>query len=67
VDYPFAHLWVFYGDGRGGFRKETIATAYGTHEAKLADIRGEGRLDIIAKAYQWHSPGRDIWLNRGRR
>ena len=67
VDYPRAHLWVFYGDGRGNFEKVTIAEGrHGTHEAQLADFSGNGRLDILGKPYMAGAPGVDIWLNPGR-
>jgi hypothetical protein len=68
VDYPRAHLWVFYGDGKGNFEKVTIAKGgYGTHEARLADFFGTGRLDILSKPYMAGAPGVDIWVNPGRR
>jgi FG-GAP-like repeat len=68
VDYPRAHLWVFYGDGRGNFEKVTIAEGgHGTHEAQLADFSGDGKLDILGKPYMAGAPGVDIWLNPGRR
>jgi len=68
VDYPRSHLWVFYGDGRGNFEKVTIFKGgYGTHEARLADFFGRGRLDILSKPYEAGAPGVDIWVNPGRR
>ncbi len=68
VDYPRAHMWVFYGDGKGHFEKITIAKGgYGTHEARLADFFGSGRLDILSKPYMAGAPGVDIWVNPGRR
>jgi len=67
VDYPRAHLWVFYGDGRGNFEKEIVAEGgHGTHEARLADFNGNGKLDILGKPYMAGAPGVDIWLNPGR-
>jgi hypothetical protein len=68
VDYPRAHLWAFYGDGRGNFEKVIIAEGgHGTHEAQLADFNGDGKLDILGKPYMAGAPGVDIWLNPGRR
>ena len=53
VDYPPSHIWVFYGDGKGNFEKVTIAKGgSGTHEARLADFFGSGRLDILSKPYE---------------
>lgn len=68
VDYPRAHLWIFYGDGRGNFKKVTIAQGgHGTHEGQLADFNGDGKLDILGKPYMAGAPGVDIWLNPGHR
>jgi hypothetical protein len=67
VDYPRSHIWIFYGDGRGNFEKITIFKGgYGTHEARLADFFGSGRLDILSKPYEEGAPGVDIWVNPGR-
>jgi FG-GAP-like repeat len=66
VDYPRAHLWVFYGDGQGNFEKVIIAEGgHGTHEAQLGDFNGDGKLDIVGKPYMAGAPGVDIWLNPG--
>ncbi len=68
VDYPRSHIWVFYGDGKGNFEKVTISKGgYGTHEARLADFYGSGRLDILSKPYESGAPGVDIWVNPGRK
>ena len=67
VDYPRAHLWAFYGDGRGNFEKVIVAEGgHGTHEAQLADFNGDGKLDILGKPYMAGAPGVDIWINPGR-
>jgi len=68
VDYPRSLIWVFYGDGKGNFEKITIFKGgYGTHEARLADFYGSGRLDVLSKPYESGAPGVDIWINPGRR
>lgn len=68
VDYPRPHIWVFYGDGKGNFERATIAKGgYGTHEARLGDFFGSGRLDILSKPYESGAPGVDIWINPGRK
>jgi hypothetical protein len=59
-----AKLWLFYGDGKGNFQKTVIAEGFGVHEAKLADIDGDGNLDIVGKPYNWETPRMDIWLNQ---
>jgi hypothetical protein len=63
-DNPDAIVWIFYGDGRGNFRKTELATHYGTHEARLADLDGDGDLDILDKPYNWEAPRVDVWLNQ---
>ncbi|MCC6442870.1 MAG: VCBS repeat-containing protein [Armatimonadetes bacterium] len=64
-DNSGARMWLFLGDGKGGFTKTVIATGDGVHEARIADLTGDGRPDIIAKPYSWDTPSIDIWLNEG--
>lgn len=64
-DHPRAKMWIFYGDGRGGFEKTMLATGLDNHESRLADLDGDGDLDIVAKPYSYGTPRLDIWLNRG--
>lgn len=59
-----ATLWAFYGDGEGHFIKEVISTGIGNHESRVADLDGDGDLDILTKPYQWKAPRVDILLNR---
>jgi hypothetical protein len=35
---------------------------YDNHESKIADLDGNGTLDILGKPYNHGSPGLDIWL-----
>ena len=65
-DNPDAKAWIFYGDGKGNFTKTELASGYDFHEAKLADVNGDGRLDIVNKPFVWDTPRIDIWLNLGR-
>jgi hypothetical protein len=53
------------GDGKGNFRKTVFQTGMGFHEARLADLDGDGRLDILSKPHTWDTPRLDVWLNRG--
>jgi hypothetical protein len=66
-DHPEARMWLFYGDGRGRFTRTLIASGFGVHEGKVADLNGDGRPDIVAKPYNWEAPRIDLWLNEGRR
>ena len=62
---PYAKICVFYGDGKGNFTPSVIATGFDLHEAKVADLTGNGRLDILGKPYNYQTPRLDIWLNEG--
>jgi hypothetical protein len=64
-DHPRARMWIFYGDGRGGFIKTTLATGLDNHESRVADLDGDGDLDIVGKPYSLDTPRLDVWLNRG--
>jgi hypothetical protein len=43
--------FVFWNEGDGAFEAETIGSGVPTHEAKLVDLDGDGRLDIVGKGY----------------
>ncbi len=64
-DNPNAKAWIFFGDGKGHFRKTEFATGVGFHEARVVDLNGDGRPDILDKPYNWETPRVDVWLNRG--
>jgi hypothetical protein len=66
-DNPKCEAWIFYGDGKGNFRKSTIAVGHGFHEGKLADLDGDGDPDILNKPYNWKAPRIDVWINEGLR
>ncbi len=58
-----AKMWLFLGDGAGSFTTSEVASGYGNHESKLADLDGDGDFDILGKPYNWETPRLDIWLN----
>lgn len=64
-DNPQAKAWILYGDGRGSFRVTEFASGIGFHEARVADLNGDGRPDILNKPYNWDTPRVDVWLNPG--
>ena len=64
-DNPNAKAWIFYGDGRGHFRQTEFASGVGFHEARVADLDGDGDMDILDKPYNWEAPRVDVWLQNG--
>jgi hypothetical protein len=53
------------GDGQGNFRRQVVSEGYGVHEGKMADLDGDGDLDILGKPYTWEAPRVDVWMNEG--
>lgn len=62
---PESKAYIFYGDGKGNFKKTVIAEGLDFHEAKVADLNGDGRPDIVSKPYNYGSPRVDIFINQG--
>jgi len=63
-DNPGATAWVFYGDGQGHFRRTVFAKGIDFHEAKIGDLNGDGKLDVLDKPYTWDAPRIDVWLQK---
>ncbi len=63
-DNPDPRVWIFFGDGEGHFEKLEYHPKVGTHESKVADFDGDGRLDILFKPYNDDAPRVDLWINR---
>lgn len=62
---PQSKAYIFYGDGKGNFKKTSIAEGLDFHEAKAVDLDGDGYLDIVSKPYNYGSPRIDIFMNPG--
>ncbi len=60
---PESKIYIFYGDGAGNFEKTVVATGFGLHESKIADLDGNGTYDILGKPYNWETPRLDVWLS----
>jgi len=60
-----ATVWIFYDDGKGNFTKTVVATGIANHESRVADLDGDGDLDILDKPYNWDTPRVDVWLQNG--
>ena len=65
VNHPTARVLVFFGDGRGNFQKQIVNLGQGVHECRIADLDGDGDLDIFAKPFRHHAPRLVVWMNEG--
>jgi len=57
---------ILLGDGKGNFPREIkISEGIDIHESEMADLDGDGDLDILGKPYNGNVPRIDIWLKNG--
>ncbi len=63
---PDAKNMILLGDGKGNFQTVVISQGIGLHESRIADLDGDGDLDVLGKPYNWSAPRLDIWLNQGK-
>jgi hypothetical protein len=59
-----AKAWFLFGDGRGNFKPTVITSGFEHHESRLADLDGDGLLDILGKPYNWDTPRLDVWIQK---
>ncbi|MCK5243611.1 VCBS repeat-containing protein, partial [bacterium] len=59
-----AKMLVFYGNGRGNFVETPLPEGFGNHESRVADLDGDGDMDILGKPYNWEAPRVDVWLQQ---
>jgi len=60
---PEAKTRIMFGDGTGNFTEHIVSTGFGLHESRIADLDGDGDVDILGKPYAWEAPRLDVWLN----
>lgn len=61
---PNCKTRIFWGDGRGRFTEQVIDVGKAHHESRLADLDGDGLLDILGKPYSFGTPIVHLWLQR---
>jgi sugar phosphate isomerase/epimerase len=64
-DNAGAEAIIFYGNGAGNFKKQTVLKGFDFHEGRITDADGDGDADIISKPYNWKVPRLDVWLQNG--
>jgi len=57
---------ILFGDGKGNFPRDMIISkGIDVHDSDIADLDGDGDLDILGKPYDGDAPRLDIWLQNG--
>ena len=62
---PGAKCRILLGDGKGNFTDYIVNEGYSNHQSQIADLDGDGDLDIVSKPYNYMAPGIDIFLQNG--
>jgi len=57
-----ARARIFLGDGTGSFEERLVSTGVGHHESRLADMNGDGILDVVGKPFQTGAPALNVWI-----
>lgn len=65
VNNPNAEAFILYGDGKGNFKTTLFQRGCDFHETRVADLDGDGDMDILYKPYNLNTPRIDIWLQNG--
>ncbi len=60
-----ATIFIWYGNGRGDFRKTIAWRGLAIHAGKVGDFNGDGHPDILVKPYSHRTPRLDVLLNAG--
>lgn len=60
---PSSKCRIFLGDGGGNFKEMMLATGFDNHESKLADLDGDGDLDLLMKPYNHQTPALRVLIN----
>jgi len=62
---PDSQVRILYGDGNGNMTTTIAKSGLDVHEGKMADLDGDGDLDILAKPYNFETPNIVVLLQAG--
>lgn len=57
--------YFYTNDGAGNLTESQPISNQAHHESRIADLDGDGDMDILAKPYNWKAPRLDVYLNGG--
>ena len=64
--YTGALSRILFGDGKGNFPRDMIISeGVDNHDSEIADLDGDGDLDVLTKPYDGGAPRIDIFLQNG--